>query len=231
MIREVLGAASAFQHTLFSIGGPEVSKMLRETHHINRKVVQNIMRAFDFARARDMPLNLYVVINLRETAAHAAASLFEMIRHKYRDWLSYRARRLGARIPPMYVFTFEAVSSPHVNWVLRVPPSLLDEFERKLRRWIAKVQLSQPYDLDVQRLDRYRPYKSLAKYISKGCDPAFIEHFHLTDLCDKHGPQGAFWGKRAGVSPSLNKSMRDVFGYNPKRRSLPSHAPARPRIA
>jgi len=194
-------------------------------------MVQNILRAFDFARARHMPLNLYVVINLVETDAHAAATLFEMIRHKYRDWLAYRARQLGERIPPMYTFTFEAPGSPHVNWVLRVPPSLLDEFERKLPRWIAKVQESRPYDFDMQRLEPGGRYKSLASYICKGCDPAFIEHFHLTDLHTKHGDQGSFWGKRAGVSPSLNKSLRDVYGYNAKRSTLPSNAPAQPKLA
>jgi hypothetical protein len=167
-----------------------------------------------------MPLNLYVVINLNETDAHVAATLFEMIRHKYRDWLSYQTRNIDGHIPPMYVFTFEGAPQPHVNWVLRVPPFLLEEFERKLPKWVAKVQNLRPYDIHFQRLERGGPYKSLANYICKGCHPDFIEHFHLTELHAKHGDQGAFWGKRAGVSPSLNKSMRDAYGYNPKRRTI-----------
>lgn len=205
--------------------------MLRETTHISRKLVQNIFRAFDYARARDIPLNLYVVINLIETDAQSAASLFEAIRHKYRDWLSYHSRKIDERIPPMYVFTCEALSSPHVNWVLRVPPFLLDEFERKLPKWIAKVQAVRPFDLHFQRLERGGPYKSLANYVCKGCDPTFIDHFHLSDLREKNGDQGTFWGKRAGVSPSLNKSMRDAYGYNPRRRSLTNKASSRPKIA
>jgi hypothetical protein len=194
--------------------------MLRQNQHISRKLVQNIMRAFDFARTRDMPLNIHAVINLIETDAHVAATLFEMIRHKYRDWLSYRTRHIDGHIPPMYVFTFEADPAPHVNWVLRVPPFLLDEFEQKLTTWVAKVQTLRPHDINVQRLERGGPYKSLANYICKGCHPAFIDHFHLTDLHAKHGEQGHFWGRRAGVSPSLNKTMRDVYGYNPRRRTI-----------
>jgi hypothetical protein len=205
--------------------------MLRETRYISRKLVQNILRAFDYARARDMPLNVYVVINLIETDAYAAATLFEMIRHKYRDWLAYRTREIDGHIPPMYVFTFEAANNPHVNWVLRVPPFLLDEFERKLPKWIEKVQSFRPYDVNFQRLERGGTYKSLANYICKGCHPAFIEHFHLSELHAKHGDQGSFWGKRAGVSPSLNKSMRDAYGYNPRRRTIAGAARALPKLA
>ena len=171
-----------------------------------------------------MSLNVYVVINLLETDAHAAATLFEMIRHKYRDWLSYRTRHIEGHIPPMYVFAFEADGGPHVNWVLRVPPAFLDEFELKLSKWVTKVQVGRAFDVSVQRLERGGPYKSLASYICKGCDPAFIEHFHLTELQAAHGPQGSFWGKRAGVSPTLNKTIRDAYGYNPKRRTLSTNS-------
>lgn len=205
--------------------------MLRETHHISRKMVQNIMHAFNYARACGIPLNVYTTINLNETDAHASAAIFEMIRHKYRDWLSYRARKLGVRIPPMYAFTFEAPAQPHVNWVLRVPPSMLGDFERKLPGWTVKVQAMRPYDLDVQRIDPDRAYKALANYICKGCDPAYIEHFYLTDLQTAHGDQGAFWGKRAGVSPALNKTAREAARYNAKRRQLGSDAPAIASVA
>ncbi|WP_240535573.1 hypothetical protein [Bradyrhizobium sp. STM 3809] len=190
-------------------------------------MVQNIMRAFDYARARGIPFNVYAVINLIETDAHAAATIFEAIRHKYRDWLNYRARKLGVKLPPMYAFTFEAPGNPHVNWVLRVPPSLRAEFLQKLPKWIGKTQQSRPHDLNVQLIEPGGPYKSLANYICKGCDPAFIEHFHLTALHDQHGDQGEFWGKRAGVSPSLNRSARDAAGYDAKRRRFAGSTPAR----
>jgi hypothetical protein len=205
--------------------------MLKESTHISRKLVQNILRAFDYARARDIPLNLYVVINLIETDAHAAATLFEMVRHKYRDWLNYRTRNIDGHIPPMYVFTFEGNPSPHVNWVLRVPPYLMEEFERKLFKWVSKVQTVRPHDVHIQRVESGGPYKSLANYICKGCHPAFIEHFHLTELNATHGEQGTFWGKRAGVSPSLNKSVRDAYGYNPKRRTFANTLANAPKTA
>lgn len=210
-----------FHPTSFSHSGRDMPKILRETAHISRKLTQNIFRAFDYARARGIPLNLFVVINIRETDACAAATAFERIRHKYRDWLAHHSHKLGVRIPPMYVFTFEAPGNPHVNWVLRVPPRLVDEFKKKLPGWVEKVQgPSGPFDIDVQTIGPDGAYKALANYIVKGCDPLYVEHFHLAALAKQYGPQGAFWGRRAGVSPSLNKAEREAAGFNPKRREL-----------
>jgi len=102
------------------------------------------------------------------------------------------------------------------------------EFMSKLPKWIAKVQgpLS-PFDLDVSSVKASAgdAYKALANYVAKGCDPAYLTHFHLTALHAAHGPQGTFWGKRAGVSPSLNKGARDASGYNARRRRV---EPVRP---
>jgi hypothetical protein len=196
--------------------------MLRATAYISRKMVQNIFRAFDFAKAGGAPLNVYVVINLRDVAEQSAATAFDRIRHKYRDWLANQSRKLGVQLPPLYVFTFEAPGIPHVNWAVRVPPRLQDEFFRKLPRWVAKVQGELlPFDVEARRIED-RGYKSLANYMAKGCDPKAIEHFHLTDLHDEHGEQGQFWGKRAGVSPALNKNARDALHYDARRRRMPT---------
>jgi hypothetical protein len=193
----------------------------RNSTCISRKMTQNIFRAFDFARACGVPFNLYVTLHIHETDAQAAATVFERIRHKYRDWLSYRARALGQTLAPMYAYSFEAPGNPHVNWVLSIPPELLDAFRSKLPRWIGKVQ--GPLDRFDLRVAAINPaaYKQMANYLVKGCDPAFLQHFHLNDFFALHGPQGTFWGKRAGVSPSFNKSARAAAGYDARRRRLP----------
>jgi len=191
------------------------------SEYISRKVSQNILRAFDYAKVIGIPLNTYVVINIRETDAVAAATAFQRIRHKYRDWLSRKAKQLGTRLPPKYVFSFEAPTHPHVNWVLRVPPQLQEEFTAKLPKWIAKVQGPlRPFDLRLRELEVGGAYKALANYVIKGCDPAYIDHFHLRAIHQTHGPQGAFWGRRAAVSAALNKTARDARGYDAKRRRL-----------
>jgi hypothetical protein len=195
--------------------------MLKQTEHISRKMTQNIYRAFDFAKVMGTPLNQSVILQLRETHAQAATTIFDRIRHKYRDWLSHHSRKALKRYSPAYVYTFEAKGNPHVNWALYVPPELLPEFATKLPKWIAKVQ-GELGDFDLHRspIDPSKAYKSLADYILKGCDPAFIEHFHLQLCFALNGPQGTFWGKRAGVSPSLNKTARDAAGYDARRRRL-----------
>ena len=195
--------------------------MLHKSEHISVKMVQNVFRAFDYAKTVGVPLNVTIVLHLHETDAQAASTIFKRIRHKYRDWLIYACKAAGnVRLPPMYVYSFEAPNNPHVNWALYVPPALLAEFLQKLPGWATKVQGSLgPFDINVERIDM-TGYKSLANYMVKGCDPAFIDHFHLRSLYNTHGPQGEFYGQRAGVSPSFNKTARKTAGYDAKRRRI-----------
>ena len=188
----------------------------RVTEHINRRTTQSIFRAFDYGIEIGRPLNMYAVIHLRETAHRTAPELFREIRHKFRDWLNYRTRKEGERVPPSYVETFENPNgNPHVNWVVHVPEHLQDEFRKKLPMWVERVQGTvQPSDIDVQQVKA--PYaKRLAKYIVKGTQPEFIEHFYLHDV---HEPQGRVVGKRAAVSIALGPTARGRDGFRPRRR-------------
>lgn len=189
--------------------GPRVSAF------INRRVTQSIFRAFDFGASIDMPPNRYVVINLRERPEAAAATIFQRVRHKFCDWLNYRRRQGHDMPPPAYVFAFENTGSlPHVNWVLHVPNGFRAEFERKLPGWVRKAQgACGPFDVRCKPVT-HTP-KSLAKYIVKGTDPAFVDHFYLSAV---HAPQGIVYGKRAGVSPALGKTARAQAGFRPGRR-------------
>ena len=173
------------------------------------------IRAFDFGDNIGTPPNLYVVINLRERPEAATAAIFQRIRHKYCDWLNYQ-RKLGHAVPPpAYVFTFENTGCvPHVNWVLHVPNGFRAEFERKLPRWVRKAQgACGPFDVRCEPVT-HTP-KSLAKYIVKGTDPAFVSHFYLSEV---HAPQGTVYGKRAGVSPALGATARKQAGFHPRLR-------------
>jgi hypothetical protein len=194
--------------------------MLRKSEYIGRKQTQNVFRAFDYSKVIGVPLNTLAVLQLRETSAQSPATIFRRLRHKYRDWQTYLVRLTGSPSPPRYVYTFEAPGNPHVNWALHIRSEFQEEFFEKLPKWVAKVQGPLgPYDLRAARLDQ-EGYKSLANYFLKGCDQTYIDHFHLRDLYDQHGPQGVFYGQRAGVSPSLNKTARDTAGYDAKRRRI-----------
>lgn len=200
-------------------GGFKVTKNVvgsRPSDHITRKVTQSILRAFDFAAELGRPLNVYVVVHLRETSSASAATIFDRLRHKFRDWLTYKRQKAGNTVPPpAYAYTMEnPTGSPHVNWVLHVPVAFRKEFERKLPVWVSKLQDVNVSDIDIQSVNEDTA-KSLAKYIVKGTDEEFVEHFYLTAV---YAPQGRIHGKRAGTSPSIGKARRDAVGFRPRRR-------------
>lgn len=152
------------------------------SQHINRRVTQSIFHAFDYAAAAGVGFNLYAVINLREDDEASMVRTFGFIRHKYRDWLAY-LRKKGVTIAvPLYTCTMENPGGQHahVNWVLHVPAHLVEAFRRKLPQWVerARGMPAGPFDIDVQEIEAGTE-KSLAKYIVKGTNPAFIDHFHL----------------------------------------------------
>lgn len=197
----------------------------RPSAHINRRVTQAIFRAFDFATARGTPFNRYVVIHLHERPDAVAATLFEEIRHKFRDWMNYATRnQVSGPARPIYAYTLECPDgAAHVNWVIHVPPALLAAFERKLEQWVRKVQGNVgPHDINVQPITGNA--KSLAKYLVKGTDPYFIDHFYLGSV---HKPQGEVFGKRAGFSPALGPAARLKARFNAKKRRFEA-APTSP---
>ena len=207
-------------HSL-GIGGYKASKTdrgYRPTAHINRRVTQSIFRAFDYAKAIGTPLNLYVVLNLRENVGKGAATIFADIRHRYRDWLSYISRKQSDVLArPAYIYTLENPGDvhPHANWAVHIPVEFQDNFMKKLPLWLARAQgHCGTNDCDVQPINQDYA-KKLAKYIVKATDPAFIDHFHLmAEACD----QGTIYGKRAGVSPSLGHAVRRIAQFRPSRR-------------
>ena len=200
------------------------------SEHINRRVTQSIFDAIEFAVERATPLNRYVVINLHESDQETAATLFEAIRHKFRDWLNYRTRKPGPPARPAYIYAIENSGErphPHVNWLVHVPNHLLKEFDRKLPQWVKKVQGDVgPFDISCEATIETH-VKRLAKYIVKGTDPLYVDHFHLREMAE---PQGMVWGRRAGVSPSIGREARRVAVFKRrKRRSFPGWTPRPPQ--
>ena len=156
------------------------------------------------------------MVNLPETAECGAAMAFAAIRHKYRDWLAYKAKLRQQRMPPVYIYTFENPAGRlHVNWVVHVPDALQDEFREKLQQWVTKVRgVVGPYDVHVQPVE-VAYHKRLAKYVLKGTDRNYTRHFHLEDVDE--GPQGEVWGRRAGISQAIGRRARARDSYHPGR--------------
>lgn len=214
---------TAHKHVL-GISGRNISKSGKgytPTDSIKRRVTQLIFRSTDYAIETGTPMNQYVVINLRETSKTSAAMVFADIRHRYRDWLYY-IRKTRPEIlvaSPIYTYTLENPSdNPHVNWTLHIPPELQEEFERKLPRWIEKAQgTCGTADCCIQPINLSYA-KTLAKYIVKGTEPDFTEHFHLGKY-DRE--QGIIYGKRAGVSQAIGRAVQKNAGFRPRRPRYP----------
>lgn len=188
----------------------------RQTHHINRRTAQSVFRAFDYAKEIGKPFNHFITLHLPESAQQGAATGFTKIRHKFRDWLNYQQLN-----PPIYVYAFETQKNgtPHVHWVAYIPPTLERLFKKKVEHWMKRVMGSVTEKaIDIRRIDQnHRNYKHLAKYMMKGVDPVFVDHFHLQKV---HEPQGVFFGKRAGMSIAVGDAVRKAAKFKPRRNPV-----------
>ena len=198
----------------------------RSTHHINRHAAENICHAIDFAKNIDLPLNLYVVLNLDENGSGIEGTeIFRRVRHKFRDWLNRCLKKRGITpSPPVYVYSHEnPANNPHVNWMVHVPAFLRAEFLEKLPRWLERSQGAvRKFDIDVQAIDPHTD-KALAKYILKGTDERYVPYLHLQDYAS---PQGQIFGRRATASPAIGRKARRDAGFVPKlhRNNWKRHA-------
>lgn len=185
--------------------------------YINRKSAENILKAFDYAKYIDKPLNQFVVCRMADAHFDQADALFRKIRLKCRSWLQRRQAKNGLPVEsPVYTYSFENPESGglHVNWVIHIPDEFQTEFRSKLPGWVTKA-LGSPVearDIHVQDVDPFSD-KRLANYILKGVDPAYIDYLHLRKIA---APQGPISGRRSGASLSINREARSQSGFIPR---------------
>lgn len=187
------------------------------THDISRHAATNVLHAFDYAKEVGRPLNCYVVLCCDEdSSGKTAAQICQDVRDRYRAWNLNAAKRYGIeQQPPTYIQTIEDPNggNPHSNWALHVPPVLLDEFMKKLPKWLRKAQGEiRPMDICVQQVDPETD-KTLAKYVIKGADEYYVDYFHLGKFAEN---QGAVEGRRTCVSPFIGRTARREAGFIPK---------------
>lgn len=189
------------------------------SQYINRKTVQKIFNAWDFAEFQGRPINHFCVINLQDEVSQSSNTCFTKIRRKYGAWLRRCSINEGQKYQPTYVYTFENPNSNiHVNWCLHIPDNLENSFQSGLKRWVEKSQ--GPLNDTTICITKIRygvdSYKSVANYITKGVDPDYITHFHLQDYQSDKGAQGTVWGKRAGFSQAIGVTAQRKVEFNAK---------------
>lgn len=199
--------------------GPNLNtcRMNIETTNINRKAVQKIFNAWDFAESLHTPITHFVVIHLKDTISQSANTAFAKIRQEFCRKNSSVGRKSEHFCPPTYVYSFENPNNNiHVNWCIHVPKYLEIGFSVKVNNWVLKIQGTiQPHTIKIKKINP-QAYKTIANYILKGCDPEYAEHFHLSELQSCKGPQGLTTGKRAGFSPSIGVTAQRNLSFDPK---------------
>ena len=194
----------------------------RRSEHINRRVTQSIFRGFDYADHHGRAFNLYAVINLHETFSASPVTIMERVRHKFRGWHRRATKKLfGEHVPAFYAYSIENPNNhAHANFAVHVAPQLVAQFIKLLPKWLLKSQgVCGEFDVDIQEIEE-GTHKGVANYILKGTDPAFLDHFHLTDQREKHGDQGAVYGKRAGLSKYLDTAARNAANFKKRRNRV-----------
>jgi hypothetical protein len=193
-------------------------KLRHESEWIRKRQAQNILNAHNFAHFLGVPLNEYSTILLKDTIQQSSTTAYKRIMAKYGSWVAYKRKTGIIDCPPIYIFTHENPrDNPHVNICFHIPPAIYDDFKLKLPRWIEAVQGK----LDCDTL-KTQPIKKgddtyVTKYIIKGIEPEYIDHFGLRRLHDEKGPQGTIYGQRAGFSRSLGPTAIDKADFHPMR--------------
>lgn len=194
----------------------------RRSEHINRRVTQSIFRGFDYAEHHGRAFNVYAVLNLHETFAASHVTIMERVRHKFRGWHRRATKKLfGQFVPPFYAYAIENPNNHgHANFAVHIAPPLIEQFIKMLPKWLLKAQgVCDQFDVKIQKI-RPQTHKNVANYILKGTDPAFLDHFHLTDLYEKNGAQGVVYGKRAGLSQCLDTAARNAGNFRKRRNQV-----------
>ena len=186
-----------------------------KSHFIRKKAAQNVFNAVDFALHLKTPLNLYILINLVGAPQYNHKMVLDDIMQKYRRWNSYRNRVFRDRdLPPLWVYTLENNhgNNPHVNWLVHVPDSCIEDFKKKIHLWCKRVLGNySENDIHITTVNM-DAYKQPVNYILKGIDSYYVARFHLEKFYK--GSQGVVFGCRARPSNALNVSARKEAGFN-----------------
>ena len=165
------------------------------------------------------PLNLMVTIDYWELEIdhHSVAQEFQRLREEwFAQWSRYKE---GTGKPrngvPTYVYAHEDREGlTHTHWLVHIQPDRIEEFERKLRRKLAKWYGSiDAGTVHIQPVDNAEGAKL---YLLKGMDE------HYARMCDIDAIySGEIDGRRAGVSANLGpkfwKPNRDEYRRSGRR--------------
>ena len=189
----------------------------RKSLSIGPKQAARALHAVRFAKHQGRPLNLFVTIDTtslgidEDDAGHFIRRVWACLSR----WWSYQRGTKGRNLG-----TFDAIlvhESPpggprHIHWLFHAPPEARSDIEKVIRNRVEKLAKRH----DVGRLVHFQSATgpgTLAKYMLKGIDPQYADHFHMI----AHD-QGEILGRRMTVSRSIGFAARKRANWKRKRR-------------
>lgn len=202
---------------------------MKTSVHIGRKQVTNMTPAQRLAEKLGFPLNTLVTINFDHTdcAPEQVGTAFAKLRAYFGRWPGSAAARSGKKTPPTFEWVVENANSLAAHWLVHIPLGSKRDFKERLPVWLTRATggITCPSAIDIR--PAHHP-KGLIKYLKKGVDPAYADHYRVTAI-----PQGLVHGKRCGFSQNLGPAacrQQRTYWTQIKQDRARNHANAHPAL-
>lgn len=188
-------------------GGHDPRKR-RMSEYIRPRTSRNVHHGISFAKERGLPLNRFVSINFSLTACAPEDTdlTFRRVREFFHKWTTRPPRKARAHAAPAtFVYSIENQNGVlNVHWLVHVPASRHDEFEEKLRLWVAKAAGTVYDELKAVHIKPVTSARSAGKYFLKGMYPSMARNFDVR-------PEYCGWvtGRRVGHSQNIGPVERE----------------------
>lgn len=185
------------------------------TTHIGYAPTQNVLHAVRYANDNGRPLNLIATIDLAGLgfSNDNAGPMFRNMWCNLARWWRYQ-RKKGKEIG-----SFDGVAAHenpndkrNVHWLIHAPNEFRPLIEKAIEKRLRKISKLDCVGDALHFQNAYTP-GTLAKYMLKGVNPAFANHFYI-----EPSDQGIVVGRRVTVSRSLGRAERKRQQWKRKRR-------------
>jgi hypothetical protein len=200
-------------------------KRAKKRYCLRPESARAILHAERFATALRRPLNAFLTITFNAQPRHPTSTHYDIFRkriwapmydrYKAMELAKGSSKRFAAMAvfenPPNRVYGKRHHGPLHVHMLFEWPESKLKKLEFHVSRALFKYYRGfKPTQIHLRQAT-YSP--GLAKYLVKGIDPPFAEHFYV-----KTSNQGPIFHRRIIISRSLGHTARKAFkasGRNP----------------
>lgn len=196
---------------------------------IGPKQATRVLHAVRYATSVGRPLNLLVTIDTSTLGIkdQDAGKFIREIWARLTRWWTYQRGKKGRALgdfAAVVVHENPDTGPRHAHWLMHVPEEAREEVERVIRNRIEKLTSLACLGRAVHFNHDVNAPGTLAKYMVKGVDPQYADHFHMEAV-----DQGVIHGRRMTVSRSIGYTARERAGWK-RKRPRPTGGPCQPRL-